>query len=152
MNKPHRIAAGGIIFKDNTVLLVRYRNINNAGTFLVCPGGALEDDENIVQAVIRETREETGVIVEPKRVVAIEDLVCSRFKMIKVWMICEIIDGEVHRTEGAVKEGIIDASWFAKDQLVSEMVYPPSLMKYDWKKFQSETRQVECFPSRKINI
>ncbi len=82
MNKPHRISAGGIIFKGNTVLLVRYRN-GGEGTYLVCPGGGLDDSENIVQAIIRETKEETDIVIEPKRVVAIEDLLCSRYKMIK---------------------------------------------------------------------
>ena len=152
MSKPHRISAGGIIFKGNTVLLVRYRNANTAGTYLVGPGGKLEDDENIVQAIIRETKEETGVSVAPKRVVAIEDLMCSHFKMIKVWMVCCVIEGEVHKTEDAQKEGIIEASWFTKDQLASEVVFPSSVMQHDWQLFHSETWQVECFPSRKANF
>lgn len=29
----------------------------------------MEDNENIVQAIIRETKEETGVTVEPNRIV-----------------------------------------------------------------------------------
>ena len=152
MSKPHRISAAGIIFKGNTVLLVRYHNLNNAGTYLVGPGGALEDNENIIQAIIRETKEETGVTVAPKRVVAIEDLMCSRFKMIKIWMVCEIIEGEVHKTEDAEKEGIIESSWFTKDQLASEVVFPRLLMKHDWEQFRADTWQVECLPSRKANF
>jgi 8-oxo-dGTP diphosphatase len=148
MSKPHRIAAGGITFKGNAVLLVRYRHSSNAGTYLVGPGGALEDDENIVQAIIRETKEETGITVKPKRVVAIEDLMCSRFKMIKVWMVCELIGGEIRKTEQAEKENIIEADWFTREQLTSEVVFPPSLMQHDWEEFQAETGLVECLPSR----
>ena len=152
MSKPHRIAAGGITFKGNTVLLVRYRDSNKSGTYLVAPGGALEDNENVVQAIIRETKEETGITVKPNRVVFIEDLVCSRFKMIKVWMLCEIVSGEVHSTEGAEKENIIEAAWFTRDQLVHEVVFPPPLMQHDWEQLQSETWQVECLPSRKASF
>jgi 8-oxo-dGTP diphosphatase len=153
MSKPHRIAAGGIIFKGNSVLLVRYRdNNNNERTYLVGPGGKLEEDENIVQAIIRETKEETGVTVEPKRVIAIEDLLCSRFKMIKVWMACEIVEGEVRKTREAEKEGIIEAAWFTKDQLAEEVVYPPPLMQHDWEQFRAEIGQVECLPSRKASF
>ena len=148
MSKPHRIAAGGITFKGNTVLLVRYRASNDTGTYLVGPGGALEDNENVVQAIIRETKEETGITVQPKRVVAIEDLMCSSFKMIKVWMLCEIVEGDVHQTEAAEKENIIEAAWFTRDQLAREVVFPPSLMKHDWEEFQAETGLVECLPSR----
>ena len=152
MSKPHRIAAGGITFKGNTVLLVRYRDSNNSGTYLVGPGGALEDNENVVQAIVRETKEETGITVKPKRVVAIEDLICSRFKMIKIWMVCDFIEGEIQKTKEAKKENIIEADWFTRDQLASEVVFPPSLMQHNWEEFQTETGHVECLPSREASF
>lgn len=151
MSKPHRIAAGGMTFKGNAVLLVRYCD-SDGGTYLVGPGGALQDDENVIQAIVRETKEETAVTVRPKRVVVIEDLVCSRFKMSKVWMICEVVKGEVRRTEGAEKEGIIEAAWFTRDQLANEAVFPPALMQHDWDQLRSENWQVKCLPSRKANF
>ena len=151
MSKPHRIAAGGITIKNSAVLLVRYRD-GNGGTYLVGPGGALEDDENVEQAIVRETEEETGIIVRPRRVAIIEDLMCSRFKMSKIWMICEVVAGEVRRTKGAEKEGIIEAAWFTRDQLADEVVFPSPLMQYDWHQLQSDTWQVVCLPSRKASF
>jgi len=148
MSKPRRISAGGIVFKGNAVLLVRYRDCNNGETYLVAPGGALEDDENVVQAIVRETKEETGITVKPTRVIAIEDLVDTHVKMIKVWMVCEFVEGEVHRTEEAEKEKIVEAAWFTHDQLANEVVYPSVLMQHAWEQFQAETWQVECLPSR----
>ena len=53
MNRAHRIAAGGLIFRDDTMLLVRYRDANGA-TYLVGPGGELEENENVVQAILSE--------------------------------------------------------------------------------------------------
>ena len=79
MSKAHRIAAGGLIFRDDAILLVRYRNANE-GTYLVGPGGELEENENVVQAIVRETMEETNVRVQPKRVVIIEDLICIQLQ------------------------------------------------------------------------
>ena len=146
MSKPHRIAAGGFIFNDNAVLLVRYRD-DKGGTYLVGPGGALKDDENVVQALIRETLEETNVRVQPRRVVIIEDLICSRFKMIKVWMICEVVGGIVCKTAGAQQEGIIEAGWFTKSQLADEIVFPSPLMQHDWNQLRSKNWPVECLPS-----
>ena len=151
MSKAHRIAAGGIVFKDDSVLLVRYRDCNG-GTYLVGPGGALEDEENIIQAIVRETMEETNVQVQPKRVVIIEDLICSRFKMSKVWMICNVVEGVVRKTDGAAKEGIIEAGWFTKTQLAREVVFPPPLMQYDWNQLKSENWQVECLPCKKAGF
>ncbi|MGD8713031.1 MAG: NUDIX hydrolase [Desulfobacterales bacterium] len=151
MSRPHRIAAGGITFRGNAVLLVRYRN-SNGGTYLVGPGGALRDDENVIQAIVRETKEETAVTVRPRRVVVIEDLVCSRFKMSKVWMICEVVEGEVRGTEEAEKEGIIEAAWYTKDQLTNEVVFPTALMQHDWAQLRSENWRVKCLPSRKASF
>lgn len=151
MSKPHRIAAGGLTFKDNAVLLVRYRD-GKGGTYLVGPGGALKDEENVVQAIIRETKEETGIIVQPKRVIAIEDLLSSRFKMSKVWMACEVANGQICNTEEARKEGIIEAGWFTKERIAGEVVFPALLMQYDWNRFQDDGWKVECLPSRKANF
>jgi 8-oxo-dGTP pyrophosphatase MutT (NUDIX family) len=151
MGKVHRIAAGGITFKDNLVLLVRYAD-TRGGTYLVGPGGALEDDENVVQAIIRETREETNLHVQPKRVVIIEDLICSHVKMCKVWMICEVVEGWIRRTAGAEKEGIIEAGWHTRAQLAGEVVFPPPLIQCDWDQLRSEDWQVACLPSRRTSF
>jgi len=151
MSKAHRIAAGGLIFRDDAVLLVRYCD-DNGGTYLVGPGGKLEEDENVPQAIVRETMEETNIRVQPKRVVIIEDLICIHFKMIKVWMICEVVEGTLSKTDGAKKEGIIEAAWFTKTQLADEIVFPPPLIQHDWDQLRSENWQVECLPSRKAKF
>ena len=152
MSKAHRIAAGGLIFKNDAVLLVRYRDVDDGGTYLVGPGGQLREDENVVLAIVRETMEETNVRVRPKRVVIIEDLICASFKMIKVWMICDIVEGNICRTIGAEKEGIIQAAWYTKAQLVGEAVYPPPLIQHDWDQMRSVNWQVECLPTRRANF
>jgi 8-oxo-dGTP pyrophosphatase MutT (NUDIX family) len=152
MKKPHRIAAGGIIFRGNEVLLVRYQGPNPEGTYLVGPGGEAEDQENVVQTIIRETKEETGITVEPKRVMAIEDLDCTCYKMIKVWMLCEIVAGEIRKTEEAEIEGIIEAGWFARGRLSQEIVYPDVLQRYDWSQFRSESWRTVILPSRKAEM
>ena len=144
---PHRIAAGGIVLKDDAVLLVRY-GATGSGSYLVAPGGALDSRENAVQAIIRETLEETGVLVRPGRLLWVEDLQCSRFKMCKIWMLCDFVSGEVMPTDGARVEGITEAGWFTKDRLRHEVVYPPPIMRHDWGEFGSDKWRAECLPSR----
>ena len=56
----------GIILKQNDqVLLVKRCNTDWASERWNFPGGLLEADETMVQAAIRETKEETGVTVDP---------------------------------------------------------------------------------------
>ena len=144
---PHRIAAGGIILKDDAILLVRY-STTSGGSYLVGPGGALGSGENAVQAIIRETMEETGVMVRPRRVLWIEDLQCSRFKMCKIWVLCDVVSGDVIPTDGARAEGITEVGWFKKGQLEHEVVYPPPVMQHEWEEFRSDHWEAQCLPSR----
>jgi ADP-ribose pyrophosphatase YjhB (NUDIX family) len=144
---PHRIAAGGIILKDDAILLVRY-STTGGGSYLVGPGGALDSGENAVQAIIRETLEETGVMVRPRRVLWIEDLQCSRLKMCKIWMLCELVSGDVRPTDGARAEGITEVGWFRKGQLENEVVYPPPIIQVDWDELRSDPWEAQCLPSR----
>ncbi|KTR41098.1 DNA mismatch repair protein MutT [Curtobacterium oceanosedimentum] len=53
-----RLAAYGVITEGDRVLLARLR-IPEAGTWTL-PGGGVEFDETVEQAVVREVREETG--------------------------------------------------------------------------------------------
>ena len=72
--------------------------------------------------------------------------------MIKVWMICEVLEGSISKTAGAEKEGIIEAAWYTKAQLAGEVVFPPPLIQHDWDQLRSENWQVECLPTRKADF
>ena len=60
----------GIVIRDGRVLLARHTYGGGRGLFIV-PGGYLQFGESPVDGVKREIMEETGVAVEPGRVVAI---------------------------------------------------------------------------------
>jgi 8-oxo-dGTP pyrophosphatase MutT (NUDIX family) len=151
MDVPHRIAAGAIVFRGGAVLLVRYREADGS-SYLVGPGGALEGEENAFQAVVREVREETGLPVLPRKILFVEDLLCRRFKMCKIWILAEALAGEIQATEGAVEEGIVEAGWFTRDRLVGETVYPPTLLEHEWSRFRDDGWDVLCLASRPANF
>lgn len=122
MTIEHRIAAGGIIIKDGKVLLVRYRDEKN--TYLVVPGGGIEDGESLASAAEREIAEETGIKCIAKWPVMIENLRANRYQMVKVWYLCDYIDGVAFRTTDAEAEGIIEVGWYSDYELRNEVVYP----------------------------
>lgn len=70
MKKP-RLGSAVIILKDGKILLGR-RNKQNANGLWVIPGGGVEFGETLMDAAMREAREETGLEIE------IEKLVCHK--------------------------------------------------------------------------
>jgi ADP-ribose pyrophosphatase YjhB (NUDIX family) len=142
-----RIAAGGVIFRDDAVLLVRYGD-RKGGSYLAAPGGGLLDHESAPEGAVREVEEETGLKVEPVRLLLVEDLVSPKYKMCKLWFLCVVKAGAVARTTGAVSEGILEAGWFRRIDLDRETVYPPPLLECNWRRFLSDSWRPYCLPSR----
>jgi 8-oxo-dGTP pyrophosphatase MutT (NUDIX family) len=69
----HYIGVGGVVINDREELLVVCeRHRRTAAPYYKLPGGALQPGEHLVEAVLREVREETGVNAQ------FESLVCFR--------------------------------------------------------------------------
>ena len=134
MDREHRISAGAIVVREDQVLLVRHRGTDGR-SYLVGPGGGVLSSEGIQQAVVREVWEETGLEVNLQKVLFVEDLLSQRHRIVKIWFLCNLIGGRLADTEGALEEGIDDAAWYRKDELLDEVVYPPALLSYEWVNF-----------------
>ncbi len=66
------VGVGAVVVHEGRVLLVRRGNEPLKGHWTL-PGGLLELGERVVDGVVRETREETGLIVEPLELVELID-------------------------------------------------------------------------------
>jgi 8-oxo-dGTP pyrophosphatase MutT (NUDIX family) len=108
----------GLVFDDaGSILLVRHSN----GGIWVAPGGAIEPDEVPQEAVVREVFEETGLRVEPTRLVGVyggpdfrvtyENGDQTSYTM--VVFECRRLGGE-HRAD---QDEILDARWFSAGEL-----------------------------------
>ncbi len=71
-----RIAAYGLVLRQRQILLCRIsaRVIEHAG-YWTLPGGGIEFGEDLADAMVREVREETGLLVRPEGVAGIDSLV-----------------------------------------------------------------------------
>ena len=58
----HSVSVAGVVIDENGRALVIQRRDNGHWE---PPGGVLERDEAIIEGLLREVREETGLIVEP---------------------------------------------------------------------------------------
>jgi 8-oxo-dGTP diphosphatase len=68
------VGIGVMLRQDNRVLLGRRKGAHGAGTF-GWPGGGLGFGESLLDAVRREAREESGVVVKSARLVCVSNVI-----------------------------------------------------------------------------
>jgi mutator protein MutT len=96
-----KLAVGAVVFReDGAVLLVRRANPPARGSWTL-PGGRVESRESLEEAIVREMREETSLVVAPIRVV--ETLVLERdgFSYRITDFLCRVISGEARAASDA---------------------------------------------------
>ena len=69
-NTGYNIGVGGAVVRGGQLLLVRRASRHGRGNWQL-PGGFIEPDETIEQAVVREVEEEAGVITEVEAVLGL---------------------------------------------------------------------------------
>jgi ADP-ribose pyrophosphatase YjhB (NUDIX family) len=69
-NSGYNIGVGGAVVRDGRLLLVRRASRHGRGNWQL-PGGFIEPDETIEQAVVREVFEEAGVTAEVQAVLGL---------------------------------------------------------------------------------
>ena len=99
------------VFKEDQVLLVRRLNEPAKGR-LGIPGGVVELGEKVSDAAVREVFEETGIIVEPVRVLTVFDSVVRdkegkiKFHYVLSEYLCKYVSGNL----GAASD-VSEAIW-----------------------------------------
>jgi ADP-ribose pyrophosphatase YjhB (NUDIX family) len=71
-NRGYNIGVGGAVVRDGQLLLVRRASRHGRGNWQL-PGGFIEPDETIEQAVLREVQEETSVTAEVEGVLGLRN-------------------------------------------------------------------------------
>lgn len=90
-----KIDVRGVVFQDDQILLVKETHDNK----WALPGGFCEIGLSAAENVVKEIREESGYIVQPKKLVALMDMnkyssIPQAFHYYKVFIQCEITGGQ----------------------------------------------------------
>jgi ADP-ribose pyrophosphatase YjhB (NUDIX family) len=120
-NTGYNIGVGGAVVLDGRLLLVRRASRHGRGNWQL-PGGFIEPDETIEQAVVREVQEEAGVTGEVEAVLGLR----SRYDPnsgngIYVVMLLKPISGEP-RADG---REVDHAGYFTLDEISKLTPLPP---------------------------
>lgn len=100
-------AVGGIVFKDDAVLLVKRGNPPGKGEWAI-PGGRIKLGETLREAVVREIWEETGITVRATKPVYAFDAIVRdskrnvRFHYVVTDLEATYVSGEPHAGDDAV--------------------------------------------------
>jgi ADP-ribose pyrophosphatase YjhB (NUDIX family) len=99
------VGVGAVLVKDGRVLLVRRGNEPMKGRWSL-PGGLLELGESLTDGVVREVREETGLIVEPIELIELFDSIHREEERVRYHY---VIADYLCRVKGGVLQAASDA-------------------------------------------
>jgi 8-oxo-dGTP diphosphatase len=113
MNKQVKVGFGVILFNDNRILLGKRKGSHGEGTWCL-PGGHLEFNEKLKDAVKREVREETNFNIEVKDLISVSNDIMYEKHYITLGFKGEILKGELKLMEPHKCERW---GWFSLDNL-----------------------------------
>lgn len=140
MRKPYKIAAKAIIFDGGRVLVLRRtakeRALKNHHGWDF-PGGGLEADEAVVDALDREVREETGLCVKVISPVYVYDEIRPDKHLVIIKFACDLLEGTL--TLSSEHES---AHWFPLSDL-EESELPEWMIDEVWRAWH-----LYCYPPK----
>lgn len=103
--------AAAVIVQDGKVLLVR-RRVKEGALSWQFQAGAIKEGETPGQAAVRETREETGLVVAESAVLG--KRVHPNTGRTMVYVACDVVEGDATVID---QEELIEVAWSGRDQL-----------------------------------
>lgn len=111
------VGVGAVIVEGDRVLLIRRGQPPLLGEWSL-PGGVLECGETLREAVAREAREETGLLVETGEMLGVyervirDDVKRVRYHYVLIDFLCRAVGGDLNAGSDAA-----DVRWFAREEL-----------------------------------
>jgi 8-oxo-dGTP diphosphatase len=112
------VAIGAVVIQESKILLVKRGKEPSKGLWAI-PGGSVHLGETLHQAVEREIREETGLVVRAKEPIYLFDYIERdeknqvRFHYVIIDLEADLIGGDLRPSDDAV-----DARWFSPDEVL----------------------------------
>src|SRR5579863_8666472 len=99
------VGVGAVVVHEGRVLVARRGNPPLKGHWTL-PGGVLELGESLAEGLVREVREETGLIVEPVELVELLDRIHRegarvRYHYVIADYLCRVVGGELEAASDA---------------------------------------------------
>ena len=106
------IVAQVCVKKDDKILMVQENKEGKKGKWNM-PAGKLDDNESIIEAAIRETKEETNIDVDIKGLLAIQETVSSLGQLLILYFLGEYVCGKIKFDNVEIS----DVKWMTEDEI-----------------------------------
>lgn len=120
----HRIRSAAIILEKNKILLIKHSV--DGKTWLVPPGGGLEEEEDVLETARRETKEETGLDVMLDKIVYLREFVDHFYRShnLEVFILVKSYNGQIDLSLAPQEDMISDVKFYSLKELKDYTVYP----------------------------
>jgi 8-oxo-dGTP diphosphatase len=118
-----RVRVAALILLDGKVVLVRHRA--GSSVYHLLPGGGVDYRETLEDAVVREVREETGLVVALGKLLFVSDTIdpAGRRHLVNITFAAEAVGGQV--TDSPQDARIEAVDLFTPESLTSLDLRPP---------------------------
>jgi 8-oxo-dGTP diphosphatase len=119
------LGVGALIFQDDQVLLVKRGREPGAGLWSI-PGGMVDVGETVKEALAREIREETGLLVEVENLVEVFERILPddqgrvRYHYVVLDYLCRVSGGRLAASSDAADAGFYPVQGLRKLHLLPE--------------------------------
>lgn len=117
-----QLGVGGIVFRNDCILLVCRKNPPNAGQWAI-PGGKVHYGEALQEAVARELAEETGIVVQAGEPVYTFEVINTTEGEACHYVVIDY-DAEYIRGEIQANDDALDAAWVSRARFSTLPVNP----------------------------
>ncbi|TVR16551.1 MAG: NUDIX domain-containing protein [Balneolaceae bacterium] len=124
-----RNRACAVIVSDEYILLAKHNSPTREEPIWMPPGGGIQFGEPAKEALIREVKEETGLIVEPIRLIWIHEFLEDPYHAIEFYFECSIAGGALKLGE--------DPEHTSENQILLDLKFIPF----------KETGSISLYPS-----
>ncbi|MCT9932483.1 NUDIX hydrolase [Planotetraspora sp. A-T 1434] len=110
--------AAAVIVEDGRLLLIR-RRVSEGSLSWSFPSGAVEAGESGEQAAVRETLEETGLVVSPIK--HLGERIHPNTGRRMIYVACEVFSGDAHVADA---EELAEVEWCDRATVADHVPYP----------------------------
>jgi 8-oxo-dGTP diphosphatase len=146
-----RVRVNALIVSDSRLLLVQVASPATGKTFWMPPGGGVQFGEKLNDALVREVKEETGLVIEPHKPRYVTEYIRHPYHAVEFYYSCRVTGGELAMGTDpeleADRQIIRNIRWTKLSGLAETELYPAFLRRARAEDIMDATGETRFIPA-----